>query len=112
MTQEVLKLALEASEGVKDVLRQVNELVAENKALKEALAQKQEPSSEDSSVAQKRTWVGLTKDERLELYKQFEDCLESDGWEYEKAIETKLKEKNTFESKKQVTVYSHAKPSK
>ena len=42
-----------------------------------------------------RPWVGLTSDERLELYRQFEDCLESDGWEYEKAIETKLKEKNT-----------------
>ena len=42
-----------------------------------------------------RTWVGLTKDERLKLYRQFEDCLESDDWEYEKAIEAKLKEKNT-----------------
>lgn len=41
-----------------------------------------------------RLWVGLTKDERLELYRQFEDCLESDDWEYEKAIEDKLKEKN------------------
>jgi len=42
-----------------------------------------------------RTWVGLTKNERLELYRQFEDFFESDDWEYEKAIETKLKEKNT-----------------
>ena len=42
-----------------------------------------------------RTWVGLTKNERLELYRQFENCLESDDCEYEKAIETKLKEKNT-----------------
>ena len=42
-----------------------------------------------------RTWVGLTDEERLKLYRQFEDCLESDGWEYEKAIEAKLKEKNT-----------------
>ena len=41
-----------------------------------------------------RTWVGLTKNERLELYRQFEDCLESDDCEYEKAIEAKLKEKN------------------
>ena len=42
-----------------------------------------------------RTWVGLTKNERLELYRQFEDFLESDDWEYEKAIEAKIKEKNT-----------------
>jgi hypothetical protein len=41
-----------------------------------------------------RTWVGLTDEERLKLYREFEDCLESDGWEYEKAIEAKLKEKN------------------
>jgi hypothetical protein len=41
MTQEALKIALEASNGLKDVLKQVNELVAENKALKEALAQEQ-----------------------------------------------------------------------
>ena len=44
---------------------------------------------------EQRTWVGLTDEERLKLYRQFEDCLESDGWEYEKAIEAKLKEKNT-----------------
>ena len=39
-----------------------------------------------------RTWVGLTDEERMELYKQFTD---SDEWTYEKAIEAKLKEKNT-----------------
>ena len=43
MTQEALKLALEVNESMKDVLKQVNELIAENKALKEALAQTQEP---------------------------------------------------------------------
>jgi hypothetical protein len=42
-----------------------------------------------------RTWVGLTDEERLKLYREFEDCLESDGWEYEKAIEARLKELNT-----------------
>ena len=39
MTQEVLKLSQEALAGLKDVEKQVRELVAENKALKEALAQ-------------------------------------------------------------------------
>ena len=46
--------------------------------------------------SQERTWVGLTDDERLKLYREFEDCLESDGWEYEKAIEAKLKGKNGY----------------
>ena len=38
MTQEVLKLSQEALAGLKDVEKQVRELVAENRALKEALA--------------------------------------------------------------------------
>ena len=37
MTQEVLKLSQEALAGLKDVEKQVRELIAENKALKEAL---------------------------------------------------------------------------
>jgi hypothetical protein len=74
MTQKALKLALEVNESMKDVLKQVNELIAENKALKEALAvdkesltteaqppQRTEPASEDSSVTQKRTWIGKEK---------------------------------------------------
>jgi hypothetical protein len=36
---EVLKQALEVNESMKDVLKQVNELIAENKSLKQALAQ-------------------------------------------------------------------------
>ena len=43
MTQEALKLSQEALAGLKDVEKQVRELVAENRALKEALAQTQEP---------------------------------------------------------------------
>ena len=38
MTQEALKLSQEALAGLKDVEKQVRELVAENRALKEALA--------------------------------------------------------------------------
>jgi hypothetical protein len=41
---DTLKIALEAADGLKDVIRRVNELIAENKALKAALAQPaQEP---------------------------------------------------------------------
>ena len=47
-----------------------------------------------SPPAPQRKWVGLTDEEKLELYRQFENRLESDGWEYEKAIEAKLMEKN------------------
>ena len=47
-----------------------------------------------STTRPQRTWVGLTKNERLELYRQFENCFESDNCEYEKAIEQALKERN------------------
>lgn len=36
---EILKLSIEVNESMKDVLKQVKELIAENKALKESLAQ-------------------------------------------------------------------------
>ena len=41
-----------------------------------------------------RTWVGLTDDELSEVYNQA-DWDTVNGWEYERAIEAKLKEKNT-----------------
>ena len=97
MTQEALKLALEVNESMKDVLKQVNELIAENKALKEALAQEQEPVawvSEDVCEGQyidgrprkiwwecekgigtafytyppQRTWVDLTRTQMQDVY--------------------------------------------
>jgi hypothetical protein len=41
-----------------------------------------------------RTWVGLTVDELSEIYNSTEwDTVY--GWGYERAIEAKLKEKNT-----------------
>ncbi|CAB4151550.1 hypothetical protein UFOVP588_20 [uncultured Caudovirales phage] len=76
MTQEALKLSQEALAGLKDVKKQVRELIAENKALKEALAQTelcqygQEPASctsnpmdcqcaIDASLAQTQEPVGV-----------------------------------------------------
>jgi hypothetical protein len=50
----------------------------------------EEPASEDSSVAQQRTWVGLTDDEHCDIW--YKESL--DWMEYGKAIEAKLKEKN------------------
>ena len=125
MTQEALKLALEVNESMKDVLKQVNELIAENKALKEVLAQTQEPMAwvlEDVCKNQyidgrprkiwwecekgvgtafytrsQRTWVGLTVEEIEAIGKS---CEEKDGsievWGlFACAIEAKLKEKNS-----------------
>ena len=40
----------------------------------------------------KREWVGLTD---LEISKIYDDCDEWEHYEYERAIEAKLKEKNT-----------------
>jgi hypothetical protein len=45
------------------------------------------------SFRQQRTWVGLTDDERLEVVGI--DCADDWFWEVCKAIEAKLKEKNT-----------------
>jgi len=124
MTQEVLKLSQEALAGLKDVENQVRELVAENKALKEALAQEQEPVGYvivkdhgkvnildfdfDLDVAEQlsegkypayatqpqRQWVGLTDEEIAQGWKE--------SWVTEQAFqsavwwaEAKLKEKNT-----------------
>jgi len=54
----------------------------------------------DRVIWPERTWVALTDEEKLELYRQFEDRLESDDWEYEKAIEAKLKQKNGYAEEK------------
>jgi hypothetical protein len=42
----------------------------------------------------KREWVGLTVDELSEVYNQA-DWNIGYGWEYERAIEAKLRSKNT-----------------
>ena len=42
----------------------------------------------------KREWVGLTDEEFREIYNH-SDFEVDHGWEYERAIEAKLKEKNT-----------------
>ena len=45
-----------------------------------------------------RTWVGLTDEELSKVYNQA-DWDTVNGWEYERAIEAKLKEKNTHEDR-------------
>jgi hypothetical protein len=63
--------------------------------------QEQMRRSVDRAVnAMVRDWVGLTLDERNELYEKYHDQHGlpkqgyPDGFDYERAIETKLKEKN------------------
>jgi hypothetical protein len=46
-----------------------------------------------TSPPAQRTWVGLTDEELSEVYNQA-DWDTVNGWEYERAIEAKLKEKN------------------
>ena len=115
MTQEALRMALEVNESMKDVLKQVNELIAENKALKEALAQpepfgyfKAEPfgwtdcaETDEGAVAlyqapPPRTWVGLTDDEVAQaMYRADAIFTGPMQFKFAKEIEAKLKEKNT-----------------
>ena len=115
MTQEALRMALEVNKSMKDVLKQVNELIAENKALKEALAQpepfgyfKAEPfgwtdcaETDEGAVAlyqapPQRTWVGLTDDEVAQaMYRADAIFTGPMQFKFAKEIEAKLKEKNT-----------------
>ena len=116
---EALKLALHGLEmgvtliedfGSKEQLNTQHKAIA---AIYEALAQpEQEPvawmndmgTHIDLNVSNRgtplyttlpqRTWVGLTQEELSEIYNRTEwDTV--NGWEYERAIEAKLKEKNT-----------------
>jgi hypothetical protein len=91
---------------MKDVLKHVNELIAENKSLKEALAQRteQEPVACDCNQGQvchicdpithppQRTWVGLTDEELHQICNSL-DYYGDMG--LVQLIEAKLKEKNT-----------------
>ena len=125
MTKEALKLALEVMQNQGDV--SVDEWLATEKAIKEALAQpEQEPvvfwDGESRFVSQKtkewdkrtggtlgfgcdialyttppqRTWVGLTDEEIKRLGDLDLDSNYFGLWyDFAKAIEAKLKEKNT-----------------
>lgn len=93
---------------IKDkALKLVNELIAENKALKAALAQPaQEPEidlrtrwpmknwKENKATPQQRPWVGLTDEEVSTLWGEWKDavCLDYKTWA--QAYEAYLKEKN------------------
>jgi hypothetical protein len=43
----------------------------------------------------RREWVGLTHNELIEIYNRKKDWDTTNSWEYEQAIEAKLKDKNT-----------------
>jgi len=109
MTQEALKIALEVNESMKDVLNQVNELIAENKSLKEDLAKEktlQALHSENERLGlykdayAQRTWVDLTRTQMQDVY--FAVLEEHRGGHqmqgqlaFGEALQAKIKEKNT-----------------
>jgi hypothetical protein len=116
MTQEALKLVLQTLELSKETMesarKQIDELKAENKALKEALAQppqrtEQEPVIDKSAATRiatslgwspQRTWIELTDDEFNELYDRYVP-LTCYALLIEK-VEAKFKEKNGFAEQK------------
>ena len=72
-----------------------------HQAIKEALAQKQEQEPQIAINAQvvgyvdpQRTWVGLTPEEILDMFDD-QQVYGSKWLEFARAVETKLKEKNT-----------------
>ena len=82
MSKEAMKLALEAMRNQGDV--SVDEWIAAEKALREALAE--QPAQ--------RTWVSLTEDEISLIVAECSLVSPSDHY-FAEAIEAKLKEKNT-----------------
>ncbi len=111
---EALKMALEVMRNQGDV--SVDEWIATEKAIKEALAQPEQPkvrtggcllvgvcASEGHKIAPQRTWVGLTDDEIEHAFKT-NSVMVDNGNAYmvaglravniAQAIEAKLKEKN------------------
>jgi hypothetical protein len=79
---DAMKALHETSEMLKDVLNQINELVAENKALKKATLK----------AERARPWSGLTTDEITELAKTLTKGNFIAGIQN---IESKLRELNT-----------------
>jgi len=121
MTQEALKLALEALEEYVNVVVSVNDpyewtpKVADAgepareaiTAIKEALAQTQEPVIDKSAATRiatslgwspQRTWVGLTDQEIKNLWNQHEPRF--DYYSFSCDIEAKLKQKNGYAEEK------------
>jgi hypothetical protein len=114
MTQEALKLAFQTLELSKETMesacKQIDELKAENKALKEALAQaepfgyfKAEPfgwtdcaETDEGAIAlyqapPQRTWVGLTDEGTETLIHRFD----GDSHTLLDEVNARLKEQNT-----------------
>jgi hypothetical protein len=113
---EALKMALEVMRNQGDV--SVDEWIATEKAIKEALEQPEQPkvrtgdcllvgvcASEGHKIAPQRTWVGLTEEELYEIYDESDDgsspcgvCGACSKCKIEvaiaRAIQAKLKEKN------------------
>ena len=122
--KETLKLALEALAGLKDVEKQVRELVAENKALKKALAHEQEPVAVHQfrsphcsdwydgvpdhhdghgpyetrtlyTSPPQRTWIWLTAQKVAAIAEGVYGSTHHDDITFAMEIQAKLKEENT-----------------
>ena len=104
---EALKLALEALKQIDEAMPFPVAKLAQA-AIKEALAQPEQDwkihPKEDAPLVKwakeqtppQRTWVGLTDEEWNAIYYKFaEHGASVSGWDFAKAIEAKLKEKNT-----------------
>lgn len=81
--RELLQQALKELEGHETIFKERNI----NKVIEAIRTRLAEPEKE---------WVGLTEDERLEaIWESGEDGLTGDRFDVARAIEAKLKEKNT-----------------
>ena len=103
---EALKLALEALKQIDEAMPFPVAKLAQA-AIKEALAQPEQPkvrtgnclrvgvcASEGHKIQPQRTWVGLTEQEQGEMMEDL-NAYGTNLYQFARAIEAKLKEKNT-----------------
>ena len=110
MTQDELKMVLEALEGFYEYGYDRQECFEHITAIKEALAQpKQEPVIDKSAAIRiattlgwtpPRTWVGLTDEEVSEVFGGDIHAEHSGELRFVRAIEAKLKQKNGYAEEK------------
>jgi hypothetical protein len=105
MSIEAMKQALEkATEVMEAACIRVDELKAENESLRQAIAEAEKQEPDDLTIAymsgfhdgkKKREWVGLTDEELKPFCDENYIAYGAYTVDFIKAIEAKLKEKNT-----------------
>ena len=79
---------------VEKALKLADEVLAKEYAPRLEIAKELRRLHSENEQLKSRQWVGLTNEEIFEIHTEWSDKVSWDGWNYERAIEAKLKEKN------------------